>query len=595
MTSFRADLDPLARPQVVVGGSSRSLMTAGALGAADTHFMDWREMLSAKNATAMRIRLLSIALCAALAGTVTGCTNATTTADPAPLRSWQQEVLVPGSSFHTVNGLALDRNGEALIASVASESIYRFDPHTKTVQVAVPAPEGLSDDIALSSSGNLFWTDPVAGVVRTEHDDGTVSVVAENLPGVNSIAFSRDGRRLFVGQTFFADSFWEIDPEGRQPPRLVAKDTEGVNAFAFGADGFIYGPIAHDGTVVRMDPETGEMEVLVGGLKTPVSVRWSADEHLYVLAGATGEVLEVDPHTGSTTLVAQVAAPVDNMVVEDNRTIYVTNMADNAVIAVDIATGATTSLIDGVLAFPKDVALVSEAGRDVLYVADSTAVRSVDTTTGDVTDLARRMTSALQFPSGIGVDPAHIYLVSEVTGSVQIVDRRTSEFVGKVDGFVEPTDVVGLPDGIMLVAEGSSGRIVRVDSTGRTVIADGLIAPMALVSSGNGSVYLAESTAGRVLELDVDSGSLTEVAAGFGIVRSIGVLPDGRLAVLDSGSGDLHIVDPLAGKSNKIASTLPVGYLQDPYPRSGGIVVGSEGTIYVAADRDNSILKLTEN
>ncbi|NKS54205.1 hypothetical protein GS500_14810 [Rhodococcus hoagii] len=524
-----------------------------------------------------------------------GCADQTSVSEASSTNAWHQDILVPGSSLHTVNGLALDPAGNLLIASLASDSIFKFDPQSKEVSTEIPAQLGRSDDIALSESGQMYWTDPIAGVVRTRHDDGTVSVVADNLPGANSIAFSPDRGRLFVGQTFFADSFWEIDAEGKRPHRLVAENTGGVNAFAFGTDGMIYGPVAHDGTVVRMDPDSGRTEVVASGLKTPVSVRWGPGNHLYALAGATGEIIEIDPQTGSTKPVAQVAAPVDNMVITQSGTIYVTNMADNAVIAVDAATGSATSLIEGELAFPKDIALASEEGQDVLYVADSTALRRVDTVTGEVTDLARRMTSALQFPSGIDVSPEHIYLANELTGSVQVVDRPTGEFVGTMSELDHPTDVVGLDDGTVLVAEGESGRIVRVDGARRTVVVEGLAAPTSLVSARNGSVYFAESAAGRILKLNVDTSSAVEVATDFGAIRSVDVLPDGRLAVLEASSGDVQVVDPSTGLKKTIAENLPVGYLQDPYPRSGGMAVGSDGAIYVAADKDNAILKLTEN
>ncbi|MFC9841563.1 DUF6923 family protein [Rhodococcus sp. NPDC127530] len=540
-----------------------------------------------------RIRLFNVAICGILAATITGCNNAATGADVAPTGLWKQETLVPGSPFHTVNGLTLDQNGDILIASIASETIFRFDPDSKRVQTEVAGRDGRSDDLTVSSSGNLFWTDPRSGVVRTRSDDGAVTVIAEDLPGVNSIAFSPEGR-LFVGQTSSGDSFWEIDPEGHQPPRRVAADTGGVNAFAFGMDGKIYGPIAHDGTIVRMDPDTGATEVVAGGMKLPVSVRWGPDNHLYALAGETGELLEIDPHTGATKLVAQVAAPVDNMVITDTGTAYVTNMADNAVIAVDIARGVATSLTHGELAFPKDIALASVDGRDVLYIADSTAMRSVDTGTGQVIDLARRMTSALQFPSGIGVDSQHVYLVSENTGSVQVVDKSTGEFTKKVEGFDHPSDVIGLSDGSLLVGEGNSGRIVRVLGEDRTVVADGLTTPTSLVRADNDSVYFAESTAGRILKLETNSGSLTEIADDFDTIRSIDVLPDGRLAVLEADSGDLWLLDPETGDVVTIASNLPIGYLQEPYARSGGIAAGSDGAVYVAADQENAIIKLTE-
>ena len=60
------------------------------------------------------------------------------------------------------------------------------------------------------------------GTVRIKTVDGTIRDLASGLPGVNSIAFTRDGKRLFVGQVFMGDGMWEIDLAGSAAPRLVA-------------------------------------------------------------------------------------------------------------------------------------------------------------------------------------------------------------------------------------------------------------------------------------------------------------------------------------------------------------------------------------
>ena len=59
--------------------------------------------------------------------------------------------------------------------------------------------------------------------------DGQIKDLASGLPGANSIAFTRDGKRLFVGQVFMGDGMWEIDLAGSAAPRLVAPNTGGIN------------------------------------------------------------------------------------------------------------------------------------------------------------------------------------------------------------------------------------------------------------------------------------------------------------------------------------------------------------------------------
>ncbi len=61
-------------------------------------------------------------------------------------------------------------------------------------------------------------------------------------PGVNPITFSDDGR-LFVALDFSGDGLYELDPELKNPPRLIIKELGWLNGMDFGPDGLLYGPI----------------------------------------------------------------------------------------------------------------------------------------------------------------------------------------------------------------------------------------------------------------------------------------------------------------------------------------------------------------
>ncbi len=67
---------------------------------------------------------------------------------------------------------------------------------------------------------------------------------------------------------------------------------------------------------------------------------------------------------------------------------------------------------------------------------------------------------------------------------------------------------------------------------------------------------------------------------------------DGVVAVLDLEAGSVTLVDP-GGDRTEIVRGLPVGYLRAPYPRSGGLAVGMDGTVYVAADVENAVYRIT--
>ncbi len=103
--------------------------------------------------------------------------------------------------------------------------------------------------------------------MRRHKADGSTTDLATGLPGINSIALTRDGKRLFAGQVFMGEGLWEIDLAGVAPPRLVTDDTGGLNAFHFGPDGMIYAPSWERGQVVRVDPESGATTVLADGFQ----------------------------------------------------------------------------------------------------------------------------------------------------------------------------------------------------------------------------------------------------------------------------------------------------------------------------------------
>jgi hypothetical protein len=52
------------------------------------------------------------------------------------------------------------------------------------------------------------------------------------------------------------DALYEVDPDGIMAPRLIAQNLGNLNAFDFGADGFLYGPLVDHAKVVRASMST---------------------------------------------------------------------------------------------------------------------------------------------------------------------------------------------------------------------------------------------------------------------------------------------------------------------------------------------------
>lgn len=518
---------------------------------------------------------------------------------PAAFAEARIERLTGGSELHTINGIALAPDGTLVLTSVWSESIHRFDPTTGDISLLVAPGLGRSDDAAFSASGEMFWTDPLSGAVRSIDANGKIRDVTTNMPGANSIAFSRDGNRLFIGQTFFDDDLWEVDPNGVNPPRLVVANTHGVNAFAFGPDGMIYGPVTRKDSLVRIDPESGALTVIATDLHHPVSARFDSKGQLYVLNGVDGSVVRINPETAETKLIATTSPAMDNMIINRNDIAYLANMADNAVVAVDLTSGSVRTLTTSKLAFATDIDTFRSESGDQIIVTDRTALRSVDSATGEVREIARRMTSPLLFPSAIDVEGTRAVIVSELltdraSSFVQLLDLSSGEFLETIDNLDVPTDALLMPTGEIVVAQARSGSLLRINGNDRHVLTTGLGIPTSLAKGPNNTVYVAEAGSNRLLAISLVDGVVTEVASGLDAPRSIAVAPDGSVVVL-SGAGEVYMVNVANGEVELVASGLAVGFLSEPYPRSGGVSVGSKGEIFVAADRESAIYRLLLN
>lgn len=502
--------------------------------------------------------------------------------------------IVAGSEFHTINGLAFGPDGRLYLASVIGESIFALDLASGVVDTAVGPPVGHADDLLFLPNGAMIWTATLEGTVRIKEVNGRIRALATDLPGVNSIALTRDHQRLFVGQVFLGEGLWEIDLAGNAPPRLVTEKTGGgLNAFQFGSDGMIYAPTWEAGQVVKVDPESGHSVVLVGGLQKPGAVRFDAQERLYVLDDATGELFVLDRQGDacSRRLVTRLASATDNMMPGPDGLIYVSNMADNTVHAVDPDTGFTQVIVAGGLGFPRAIALWGGAGGDRLHIADGCAYRVVEPDGGTVHDVARAVAAKLKFPTSVSANARHVLLTSEAFGVIQVFDHD-GKLLQDVEGFTRPGDAIESEDGSFIVTEPAAGRVLRKTRWTTSVLVEGLNFPSALADAGNGTVYVAESLAGRLLRIDLATGALTSVASGLGVVRAIAVTPDGSIAVLTADDGRLFTIDLARGDQTAIAHDLPVGYLTTPYPRSGGVAVDSVGRFYLAADAENAIYRI---
>lgn len=508
-----------------------------------------------------------------------------TASAPAAARPWRIRTLVPGSSFHTINGLALDGDGAVYAGSVAGEAIFRTRDF-RHVETLVGPPLGQADDLVVTRDGSVIWTVIREGIVRRRDPDGTVRDIATGIAGVNPIALTPDGQRLFVGQMLYGDSLWEVDPQGRRPARKLIAGVGWLNGFTVGQDGWIYAPVYSKGEVARIDPDSSKVNILGTGFEHPTSVRIARDGSVLVLESATGIIWEL--RDGQRRRIAKLAAGLDNFVVRPDGQLLVSNMGNGSIVVVDPVGGSSKALISARLAFPSDIAV--DGNR--LVVADSFALRGVDRRTGAVSDILRPVVSGLYPATALSVAGDKAVLTSEMLGAVQIVDLKNTTLERTVLGAEGATDAIRTQDGRLFALLPAKGELVELADERQRVVARGLKAPAGLEDGRDGSVIVAESGSGSLLSINLADGKAYTIAGGLGTPRSVAIGRTG-FAVLDVGGRKAWWVDRATGKARIIAHDLPVGHLRKPYPRSGGIAMDAAGTVYIAADETNAIYAIS--
>jgi sugar lactone lactonase YvrE len=519
----------------------------------------------------------------------------------ASAQTYEVTKLVPGSAFHGVHGLGIDKAGRLFAGSVAGAALYEVDLNNGTAKIAIPTPEGMADDIAFAPDGTMAWTGFLTGDLYARNGDGPIKKLASGLPGINSLAYRKDGR-LYATTVFLGDTLYEIDVEGVKPPRIIMEKMGGLNGFEFGPDDMLYGPLWFKGQVARVDVDKAELTVVADGFKTPAAVNFDSKGNLWVVDAALGQLVRVDPKTGAKKMVAQLKPSLDNLAIDDKDRIYVSNMADNGIQEVDPETGAAKQIIIGKLALPGGIAVVSDDGRDTVYVADVFAYRTVDGATGEVSEPARMHAAGvtLEYPMSATAKGDDVILSSWFTGTVQLIDRKTGATREMMHGFKAPHDAIRLDDGSILVNELGSKSLIRASGEhgkDRTVLIGALEGPVGLVGGTNGDVYVTEAFAGLVSKVE-SNGEKTVIAKDLKMPEGLARTPDGKLIVAEVGARRIIQIDPQNGNVSEIAGNLPIGLAGAPggLPTNipTGVGVGASGTIYFSSDIENAIYKVTK-
>src|SRR5512138_3664652 len=168
------------------------------------------------------------------------------------------------------------------------------------------------NDLVFASNGDLYFSDPkgsdpehpIGNIFLLRHD-GTLEQFAGGFQFPNGVELSKDGRTLYVAETFPNHILaFDLDENGREKSRRVFAQLEdglGPDGMAFGNDGNLY--VAHfgKGCVAVISPEGPVIaEIPVGG-KNPTNVAfWGTC--LYVTEVEQHQVVRLEIGTEGQTL-----------------------------------------------------------------------------------------------------------------------------------------------------------------------------------------------------------------------------------------------------------------------------------------------------
>ncbi|OBB68582.1 SMP-30/gluconolactonase/LRE family protein [Mycobacterium sp. 852014-50255_SCH5639931] len=533
---------------------------------------------------------------------------------PSVADGWSLARLTPPSRLFGANGLRTGPDGRIYIAQVTGSQISALDSATGRLDV-VSAKGGdiiAPDDVAFDPDGNLFATEVMDGRVSVRDAAGRTRVLRDDVPSANGITFHRD--RLFIGECRDGGRLLELDPAGGAA-RVLLESAPSPNAMEVGPDGMLYFPLMGANEIWRIDPAGGEPERVAGDLGVPDAVKFDSRGRIVSTQVHSGQVLRIDPRNGDRTVLATLNPGLDNLTFVGER-LFVSNFTGE--ITEILGDGRTQTVLPGGLNWPLDLAVGSDGN---LYIADGTYFyvllspgddhergEAGQSGSSPIKHGSLRTAGMLFSPGypgflrGLAAVADGEFVVTTSNGQVARYRPASSESQVMAEGFDQLYGVAVAPGGAVVAAELGAGRVLSIRSGAVEVVATGLSEPVGVAITPDGGCLVSEAGAGRVVRLGGAGGTVCD-----DLQRPQGILVrDGQLYVVDAGAKELVAVDLDTGARRTIASGLPVGAPPGVTPKpllgmppfSGpqgpfaGITAGPDGTLYISADADGSVLAL---
>jgi sugar lactone lactonase YvrE len=513
--------------------------------------------------------------------------------DPDAPQTVRTRILARGATIHGANGTNFGPDGLLYIASFIGGGIEVLNPDSGRVVRHITLEQGMEgpDDLTFGPDGSLYWTSISTGKVGVISPDGTQSLVAQLPPGANPITFSDDGR-LFVGLDFLGDGLYEIYLDGTEP-RLILDNLGWLNAFDFGPDGYLYGPIYTQGTVVKIDVDTGESWVVADGFALPVAVKFDAYGRLHLLAQGTGEVVRMNPDGSEQTVIARLVPGLDNLAFDSRGRLFITHAEEGSVYRI-LPNGKGLLISRNGMIAPGGVAVLpGDLGMDRVFVADFWTLREFNGQNGRQAAVERHVLGA---PLTVAPDGDNLLVSSWMDNAVYSYDPAGMALLDTRYDFIAPMNAIRF-QGDLVVSEMGTGMVVRSSGPGdRQVLAE-LALPIGLAATED-DLYVADWAIGAVFQIIADGAPVfIPLAFDLTLPEGLAVAPDGNsLLVVEGGAGRVSRIDLATHEVTPFAEGLQLGLppISDmpPFFVFNGIAVGPSGAIYVSGDKANLLYRI---
>ena len=216
-------------------------------------------------------------------------------------------------TFEKTNGMTLDRNGDLFACEYGIGAILKISPTGKSeiyVKEYQGKPFQRPNDLAFDPKGNLYFTDPNAyrandpdGVVyRVSAKTKEVTPVATEMAFPNGLAFSADGKHLYVCESaLHRITCFKVEEDGSlsEPitfAELPGGDPDGIN---FDQDGNLY--VAHfgGGAIYIFAPDGSVKQKISAPGQKPSNVEFAGSDlkTLYITEDETNAVYRLQVST----------------------------------------------------------------------------------------------------------------------------------------------------------------------------------------------------------------------------------------------------------------------------------------------------------